>query len=112
MTVIYIQEGDAIDYRPITALPAGSVVVQGKLVGVSPRPIPAGTLASLLIEGVFDVPIAPGTAANTGTLVFWNPATALAGLDPSVPGVTYAGVTIQALANDDIAVRIRLNHPR
>lgn len=112
MTVIYIHDGDAIDYLSPTALPAGSVVVQGQLVGVSPRPIAAGTLASLLVEGVFDVPIAPGTAADTGTPMFWNPATALAGLDPTVPGVAYCGVTIQPLANDDIAIRIRLNHPR
>ena len=112
MTAIYIQDGDAVDHVPATALPAGSIVVQGKLVGVSPRPIPAGSTGGLLVEGVFDLPIAPGTAADTGTLVFWNPATALAGFDGAVPGVAYCGVTIKPVAADDIAARVLLNHPR
>ncbi len=120
MTVIYIQEGDAIDYFATAAVPAGSVVVQGQLVGVSSRPIPAGTVGGLLVEGVFDFPLAAGTAtgtatgtaANTGTPVFWNPTTTLAGLDATVPGVIYCGVTIQPLANNDSAIRVLLNHPR
>jgi predicted RecA/RadA family phage recombinase len=112
MNAIYIQDGDAVDHLPATALPAGAVVVQGKLVGVSPRPIPAGTIGGLLVEGVFDLPIAPGGTADTGTPVFWNPAANQAVLDGTLPGVAYCGVTAQPLANDDLAVRVLLNHPR
>ena len=112
MTAIYIQDGDAVDHIPATALPAGSVVVQGKLVGVSPRPIPAGAIGGLLVEGVFDLPVAPGTVAPTGTQAFWNPATQQVGIDSAVVGVVYCGVTIQPVAADDLAVRVLLNHPR
>jgi len=44
--------------------------------------------------------------------VFWNPAANQAVLDGTLPGVTYCGVTVQPLANDDLAVRVLLNHPR
>ena len=112
MTAIYIQDGDAVDHIPATALPAGSVVVQGKLVGISPRPIPAGAIGGLLVEGVFDLPVTPGTVAPTGTPVFWNPATGTAGSDGTITGVVYVGVLIQDVAADDLAVRVLLNHPR
>jgi predicted RecA/RadA family phage recombinase len=112
MTAIYIHDGTAIDHIPATALPAGAVVVQGKLVGITPRPIPAGALGALLVEGVFDFPIAPGGTADTGTPVFWNPAANLAVLDGNLPGVAYCGVTAQPLLSGDLAVRVLLNHPR
>lgn len=112
MNAIYIQDGDAVDHIPVTALPAGSVVVQGHLVGITPRPIPAGVSGGLVVEGVFDLPIAPGGIADTGTQVFWNPATNLAVLDGTIVGVTYCGVTTQPLLIDDLAVRVLINHPR
>ena len=112
MPATYIHDGDAVDHIPATALPAGSVVVQGKLVGVSPRPIPAGAIGGLLVEGVFDLPVAAGTVAPTGTPMFWNPATTTAGLDGAIVGVVYCGVTVQDVAADDLAVRVLLNHPR
>ena len=112
MNAIYIQDGDAIDHAPIDTLPAGSVVVQGHLVGVTPRPIPAGGLGSLLVEGVFDLPVAPGATAAIGDLLFWNPATNLAILDATVAGAVYCGVSVLPLAPADTRVRIRLNHPR
>lgn len=65
-----------------------------------------------MVEGVFDLPIATGGTTDTGTQVFWNPATGLAGLDGTVPGVVYCGVTIRPLVADDIAIRVLLNHPR
>ena len=112
MTAIYIQDGDAIDHLPAAALPAGSVVVQGRLVGITPRPIPAGSIGALLVEGVFDLPIAPGVAAGIGDQVFWNPATGLATLDGTVVGVSYCGVAVLPISATDAAIRVLINHPR
>ena len=112
MTAIYIQDGDAIDHLPLTALPAGSVVVQGHLVGVTPRPIPAGGSGALEVEVVFDLPITPGATAGIGDQVFWHPALNLATLDGSVAGVAYCGVAVLPLTATDAAIRVLLNHPR
>lgn len=112
MTAIYIQDGDAIDHLPVAALTAGTVVVQGHLVGIAPRPIPAGSTGALLVEGVFDLPIAPGGAAGIGDQVFWNPATGLATLDATVVGVAYCGVAVLPLSVTDVAIRVLINHPR
>src|SRR5450432_1561600 len=101
MNAIYIQDGDAIDYFSAVSLPAGSVVVQGHLVGVATRPIPAGTTGGLQVEGVYDLLVVPGATANIGDQIFWNPATDLATVDGSVAGVVYCGVATQPLAADD-----------
>jgi predicted RecA/RadA family phage recombinase len=111
MTAIYIQDGDAIDHIPTTALPAGAVVVQGRLVGITPRPIPAGSIGAIQIGGVFDLPITPGSTVGIGEPVFWNPATTLATLDGTVVGVVAAGVTVLPLSATDVAVRVLINHP-
>ena len=112
MTAIFIQDGDAIDHIPTTALPSGSVVVQGKLVGITPRPIPAGAVGALHVEGVFDLPVTAGTVAPAGTPLFWDPATNVAGIDGTVPGVVYCGVATRDVAATDTRARVLLNHPR
>ena len=111
MTAIFIHDGDAIDHIPAADVRAGTVIVQGKLVGITSRPIPAGASGSLLVEGVFDLPVTPGTVAATGTQVFWNPVTQQVGFDGTVAGTISCGVTIQDVAADDHMVRILLNHP-
>ena len=112
MNAIYIQDGDAIDYFSAVSLPAGSVVVQGHLVGVATRPIPAGTTGGIQVEGVYDLPVVPGATANAGDQLFWNPAANVATVDATVVGVVYCGVATDPLAVDDTSVRVLLNHPR
>jgi predicted RecA/RadA family phage recombinase len=112
MTAIYIQDGDAIDHLPVAALPAGSVVVQGHLVGITPRPIPGGGIGALQVEGVFDLPIVPGPIAGIGDQVFWDPTVGVATLDGTVAGVVYCGVAVLPLAATDAIIRVLLNHPR
>ena len=51
----FVQEGAAVDYTPTEDLVAGSVVVQGELVGFTKHDIKANTLGSIAVEGVFDV---------------------------------------------------------
>ncbi|MBA3936826.1 MAG: DUF2190 family protein [Planctomycetes bacterium] len=112
MTVIYIQDGDAIDFVSTTNLPAGSVVVQGHLVGVTTRPLVAADPGALQVEGVYDFPITAGPTAGIGDQVFWDPVAGLATLDGTVTGVAYCGVVARPLAVTDTVIRVLLNHPR
>jgi len=64
MNAVLIQTGCAIDFTPIADVAAGDVVVQGELVGVVQRPISAGALGSLAVEGVFEFPKAVGAGSG------------------------------------------------
>lgn len=108
MPAIFIQDGDSIDYTPGADVAAGAVVVQGDLVGVTKRAIPANTPGSLAVTGVFDFPKATGggTAIAAGINVYWNAAAQQATTTAS--GNKLIGKTTRAAADADATVRIRL----
>jgi len=108
MPAIYLQDGDIVDHIPTTDLPLGAVVVLGALVGVSHRPIPAGALGSLALEGVWDLPSA-GVASPAWAPAFWNPATNQVTSDGSVAGVLRCGVFVRPVAAADLTARVLLN---
>jgi predicted RecA/RadA family phage recombinase len=108
MTAIYIQDGDIIDHIPATDLPLGAIVVLGALVGIAHRPIPAGALGSLALEGVWDLPSA-GVAAAAWASAYWNPATSQVTADGGVAGVVRCGVFVRPVAATDPTVRVLLN---
>ncbi len=72
MATIFVQEGASIDYIPPVDTPAGTVVVQGELVGVTRVAIKANKLGALAVEGVFDFPIEERTEWTVGQLAYWN----------------------------------------
>lgn len=74
MPVTFVHEGAAIDYTPVAAVAAGSVVVQGNLVGVTRLDIPAGKLGALAVEGVFDFPKVVGDDLDheVGEVLYWD----------------------------------------
>jgi predicted RecA/RadA family phage recombinase len=108
MTAIYIQDSDIVDHIPATDLPLGAVVVLGALVGIAHRPIPAGALGSLALEGVWDLP-STGVAGSAWAPAFWNPATSQVTADGSVAGVLRCGVFARPVAATDPTVRVLLN---
>lgn len=107
-TATFIHDGDTIDFTPGTNVAAGDVVVQNDLVGVAKRDIPTGTLGSLAVVGVFDVPKATGagTAIASGAKVYWNATAQQATTTAS--GNKYLGKTIKATVDADATVRVRL----
>jgi predicted RecA/RadA family phage recombinase len=109
MNAVFVQNGDSIDYTPTADVPAGAVVVQGELVGVTKRPIPANTLGSLAVSGVFDFPKATtaGSAISAGANVYWN-ATAQV-VTTTATGNKLVGKTIKAVVDADATVRVRLS---
>ena len=106
--VVFVQNGDNIDYTPSIDVPAGAVIVQGELVGVTKRPITANTLGSLAVEGTFDFPKATtaGSAIDMGVNVYWNATAQQA--TTAASGNKLIGKTVNAAADTDITVRVRL----
>lgn len=65
-------DGNAVDYTPGANVAAGAVVVQGDLVGVAKRDIPAGSLGALALTGVYEVPKDAAVDIVLGTLLYWD----------------------------------------
>ena len=105
----FVHDGDSLDYTPGADVAAGAVVVQNDLVGVAKRAIPANTLGSLAVKGVFDCPKATGTgtAIAAGATVYWNAAAQQATTTSS--GNKLLGKAVKAAADADATVRVRLN---
>jgi len=105
----YIHKGDSIDYTPTANVPAGAVVVQGELVGVTKVDIPANTLGALAVTGVFDFPKATGTgtAIAAGTNCHWNATTQQA--TTTATGNKLIGKCIRAAGDTDETVRVLLS---
>ena len=98
-------DGKAIDFFPVTDVPAGSVIVQGNLVGITKLDIAAGRLGALHVVGVFEV-IKNNVAMPLGSRVYWDDTAKQAVLDAS--GNAPLGIAVlDAEAGDDI-VLVRL----
>jgi len=108
MGAIFVQDDEMVDYTPGADTAAGAVVVQNDLVGVALKPIPANTLGSLAVEGIFDFPKAttPGSAIASGASVYWNVAAQQA--TTTSAGNKLLGKTTRAAADADATVRVRL----
>ncbi len=101
----YVQDGDLIDYTPVSAVSAGDVIQIGTMVGVAPRPIAAGALGAVAVEGVFYIPkpTGAGTDYALGAKVYLYGSQAVTG----VTGVQ-AGYVAAKPATTDAAVKVKL----
>lgn len=106
----FIHDGNSIDYTPNTDVAAGSVVVQGDLVGVTKVDIPADALGALAVRGVFDFPKATtvGSGSAAGTKLYWDVTNSLATDDDDSGANKYLGKSIRIAADTDDTVRVRL----
>lgn len=76
----FLYDDDYVPHTPNADVAAGAVVVLGSIAGIAPRPIPANTLGSVAIDGVFgDVPKATGAGTDypVGTRVNWYAASGI-----------------------------------
>jgi predicted RecA/RadA family phage recombinase len=112
MQAVLVQSiGNQIDYTPSADVAAGEVIIQGDLVGVAHRPIPANTPGALVIGGVLDFakPTSAGSASGmtVGIKVYWddtnNVATVTAGSNKQI------GKIVKVAADGDAAVRCLLS---
>ena len=101
----YVQEGHVIDHTPASAVAAGDVIVVGALVGVAPRAIAANSLGSLVVEGVFEMPVATGATGAQGSAINWY---AVSGVAHASTGVA-AGKLAKARLAADTTVQVIVN---
>jgi predicted RecA/RadA family phage recombinase len=104
---IYVQDGESVDYTPTTDTPAGTVVVQSQLVGVTSLDIAANALGALRVFGVFDFAKVAAVAFNYGDLAYWDN-TAKVATNVTV-GNTLIGKVVRAAAAADPTLRVRLS---
>jgi predicted RecA/RadA family phage recombinase len=104
----FVHEGDFIDHTPGADLAAGDVVVQGELVGVATRPIPANTPGGLAAEGVFDFAKATGggSGITAGAQVYWDDTANQA--TTTATGNKLIGKCVRTAADAETTVRVRL----
>ncbi len=105
MQARFIHDGKSIDFFPATDVPAGTVIVENDLVGVTKLDIPAGRLGALAVVGVFDVAKSDG-AITLGSKVYWDQAAKQA--VTTATGNKQLGIAIQAAEATDGTVRVRL----
>lgn len=107
---IFIQDGGTIDYIPPVDLPAGAVVVQGELVGVTNVAIKANKLGALAVQGIFDFPIDEGTDWSEGQLAFWSEGSQTATTDSETPENKLIGKVVKVNPRPGLNyVRIRMS---
>jgi len=111
---VFVQEGNEVDYTPGSDVAAGAVVVQGTLVGVAKRPIPANTLGALSIRGLFDA-VKAAVIFAAGAAVYWdadgNPVGGVAGTGAATTtrtGNIFMGFAVAAAGETDTTVRVAL----
>ena len=105
MQARFKHDGKAIDFFPVTDVPAGSVIVQGSLVGITKLDISAGRLGALHVVGVYEV-VKSNVAIPLGSKVYWNDTTKLAVLDAT--GNTQLGIAVLDAAVNDAVVLVRI----
>ena len=106
----YVQYGDAIDYTPGADVAVGQVVVLNDLIGIAKKAIPANTLGTLAVEGVFDVGKEDGAAVTfaIGDLVYWDDTNKFAVATDGAGANKLLGKAVKAAADADTLVRVRM----
>ena len=107
MSADFVQEGAAVDYTPTADTPAGTVVVQGELVGVTKHDIKADALGSIAVEGVFDFDKDPTISISAGAKVYWDATNEH--VVTTATGNKLIGKAIAAAGVNETIVRARLN---
>ena len=105
MQARFIHDGKSIDFLSVTDVPAGSVIVQGSLVGITKLDVKANRLGALAVVGVFD--IAKGNVAiPIGSRVYWDATAKQAVL--TATGNAPLGVAVAEATAGDTSVLVRL----
>ncbi len=105
MQARFIHDGQAVDFFPVTDVPAGSVVIQGSLVGITKLDVKGGSLGAVAVVGVFDVEKS-NEAIPLGSKIYWDEAAKKAVL--TVTGNTLLGIAVLEATAEDTTVRVRI----
>ena len=103
----FVQQGAAVDYTPTVNTTAGTVVVQGELVGITKHDIKAHTLGAISVEGVFDIAKDPTATISAGAKVYWDATNSQA--VTTATGNKLLGKSVSDAAATTTTVRVRLS---
>ena len=107
----FFQEGHYIDYITDVDIVGGTVVVIGDLIGVVDVDVLAGQLASMHVDGVYEVEktshASTGIAFTMGKPVFWDTTNKVA-VAATGAGIVPMGICTQAATKTDNSVFVRL----
>jgi predicted RecA/RadA family phage recombinase len=113
MEAVRVQEGNSIDYTPVSAVAAGEVVVVGSIPLPAPRAIAAAALGSLDCEGVFDV-LKDSSTFTAGDAVYWDVdgtyvgGTGIGAATSTASGNNLMGFAVNDAATGALKVRVKL----
>ncbi len=107
----FIQDGKFVDYTPVGALASGDVVVRNDLVGVVVRPVAAGEIGALVVDGIFDFAkeAGGGVAFGVGEIAYWDDTNNVAVATNGAGANKQIGKVVKAAADADSTVRVRLS---
>jgi predicted RecA/RadA family phage recombinase len=77
------------------------------LVGVTVRPLAAGEVGSIAVDGVFDFTKNTGVAFTVGTILYWDDTNNV--VTTTSAGNKSIGKVVRAAASADTTVRMRLS---
>lgn len=105
MTATYVQRGEAIDYVNSTEeiIPANTVVLLGKHIGVAGGDIAPGETGTLHMIGVFEITKKSGTTLAAGDNIVFAEGT---GIDKATTDVM--GYAVKAAASGDATATVRI----
>ena len=70
----FLHDGDALDYTPAADTAAGTVIVEGDLIGITKHDIAAGERGAMAVTGVFNVPVEDLEFWSVGQKAYWSSA--------------------------------------
>lgn len=108
----YVAKGDSIDHTPVSAVAVGTMVAIGSgMVGIADRPIAAGELGALAVEGVFSVDKATGAGSDhaVGTKLYLNTSTGKAVATSNSGAYPPVGVVLVQPGVNDAEVLVKLS---
>jgi len=106
---VKVSSGEMVDYTPSIDVAAGTVVVQGNLVGIALQPIAANTKGALAVQGVFDVAKASETVFSAGANVYWHDTNNVAVTTDGNGSNKLMGKAVADAASGATLVRVRLS---
>ena len=108
----YISDGRYVPFTPTADVAAGSVIVQGELVGVAIQDLPANRPGDLCVDGYVRFPKATGGGSGfaAGTVLYWDAGAQKATSNANGGANKYLGKNPLAAADADASVGVRF-HP-
>src|ERR1035437_8426881 len=105
----YISDGQYLPYTPSVDVAAGSVIVQGELVGVAIQDLPANRPGDRCVDGYVRFPKSAGVIA-AGTVLYWDAGVQKVTSHANGGANKYLGKNPLAAADADASVGVRF-HP-